>query len=222
MKDRKLVIIFGAPRTATTHLLQALLEHDCCFGGMGAENSNEPNDINLEDPTDTAALDERYERLSMTKENPEYLVLKSPGYCMYGWDYFSRLDRYESKFIQTDRNPIEIVDSMMNHDISRTILDMEIESTDCPKDKLELLKPKWDAVAGHIDEQRWATRAYVRYAWHVQSMSPGLNNNCLRLTPYKSRLYVSLTASMILGWLRLPRGSDRWYEILREFQYRDI
>jgi len=222
MEKRKLAIIFGAPRTGTTHLLESLIAHDSCFGGMSGEDSNEPHDINLSDPTDTAALDERWERLSVTKENPVYLVLKSPGYCMNGWNYFSNLENYESKFIYTDRNPIEVVDSMMNHEGSRKILDLQIESTDCPKDQIVAFQNQWNQVAGNVDEQRLATRAYVRYVWHIRNIPPDLFNGCLRLVPYESRLYVGMTASIILGWLRIPKGGDRWFEILREFEHRKL
>ena len=99
---RRLAIVYGAPKTGTSHLFRTLIRHPECFGkdsrlvgdGLGEGEDHElsciePHDISLDDPDDTRGIDKRWEALY--EEGKKYMVLKAPGYCM-GWDYFSKLE----------------------------------------------------------------------------------------------------------------------------------
>ena len=160
---KNLIVIYGAPRTGTTHLWEAIRKHPQVFGD---ESTNEPSfDVEADYELDMF-WDRQYE-IAGSPSDPSYLVIKAPGYGSK-WDFFKDLADigFNASFIFTDRDMLEVVDSMRKHEQSRQICDFDIESTDCPEHLLERYREKWDSCGGLQDVQRIIRRCYYRYSWH--------------------------------------------------------
>lgn len=189
---KNLAIIYGSPRTATTFLHDALIQHKQCFGGT---ETNENSNIRMEEG-DTTELDRLWEELVLPWEEDEgYLVLKAGGYG-FAYHYFNDLKDYNCKYLFVDRDSIEVIDSMMSHDMCLRVIKMELASTDCPKERLGDLWQLWE-------EGDAVNRSALHYIWHVEGIDPDMKNESLSLTPYKTRRDGKTVAGMIERYLRI-------------------
>ena len=216
---RNLIVIYGAPRTGTTHLWEAIRKHSVVFG---SEKTNEPSDINNMD----RFWDEEWNRYMIFetedgKPHPTHLVIKAPGYG-FMYDFFEGLEGYKCYYIFTDREMHEVIGSMCKHEVSRSICDFDFESTDCPENMKERFREKWDKCGGLTDELRILRRCHYRYLWHVDGYSIGMFQASLRLIPYESRLYCANTAYRILAYAGLAGENQEFLNELSKFHHRAI
>lgn len=173
---KKLIVIYGPPRSSTTFTLGCLVQHPYIFGQdpdkekLSKGKTNENGNI---DVSNMGNYDE-IERLFNVFEIPEYcyLVIKAPGYCM-AWDYFNN-SPYECKYIFTNREKWSCVNSMMNHEPSFNVLKLNLESTDCPRDRLSFYEKLWK-------ESELEGRALLRYHWHVDTIHPDMKKQSLAI-----------------------------------------
>ncbi len=172
---RNLAIIYGPPRSATTFLHDALIQHKQCFGG---KETNENPWINTNDTKEIDRLWNEYVP-TLARFVSRYLVLKAPGYG-FEYHYFNSLKGYDCKYLFVNRDPIEVIDSMLSHKVCLEVAEMDIESTDCPRRMLDDLGYLWD-------ESDLINRMALHYFWHIEGMDPELENVQLSLTPYKAR-----------------------------------
>uniref|UniRef100_A0A6M3J8J8 Uncharacterized protein n=1 Tax=viral metagenome TaxID=1070528 RepID=A0A6M3J8J8_9ZZZZ len=211
---RKLVIIYGPPRSAASLLLKALLAHPeitgyTVEGGVGGSDENPL--LDCFDIGNTTELDRLWNEVSPIPG--QYLALKAPGYC-FAYEYFNTLSNYECKYIGVGRDPYEVVDSMLNHDISRSVLGIVIDGTDCPKDKTDSLRARWDAGNEY-------QRALMRYRWHVDNIAKEQQESGIMLTPYHIRNDGKKMAKSIEAYLGLTPWSGFANE-LSKFYHRKI
>jgi len=215
---KNLVIIYGPPRTASSFLLGALVQHRQCFGTdwfkgkkVGGTNENP----HLKSP---GVLDGLWTEFVPKATKGVYLILKAPGYC-FAYPYFSNLEGYECKYIFVDRDPIEVADSMSTHDSSRTVLMMNLESTDCPNKKD--YQSLWDLTEDLPIELKIINRAIIRYHWHIKNIPYEMLKQSLNLAPYRVRKQGKETAKKIQDYLNIP-PDNKMTLALNDFYYRTV
>lgn len=216
---RKLIVVYGAPRTGTTHLWQALRKHGSVFG---SEETNEPSNVEDIDGLWRDEMDKYIDSgLEEGKPLATHLAIKAPGYG-FMWEFFNGLEGYECSYIFTDREMHEVLDSMSNHEMSRSICDFDFDSTDCPDHMKDRFREKWDKCGGLIDEQRILRRCHYRYVWHVEGYNSEMFQASLRLVPYESRLYCANVAYRILTYAGLKGENNEFLTELSKFHHRAI
>lgn len=219
--SRNLIIIYGAPRTGTTQLWDAIRRHPRVFG---SQYTNEPKfDIDYPELLDKLWEDEFAKAVDVnvtTELLPTHMVIKSPGYG-FKFDFFENLENYQCYYLFTDRDVVEVVDSMSKHEMSRKICGFDFESADCPVNLRDKFRDKWNKCGGLTDEQRIIRRSHYRYSWHVEGIPIDMLKKSLRLVPYESRLYCNHIAARILGFCGLPAvGGAVWLGELAKFYRR--
>jgi hypothetical protein len=232
--NKKIIVIYGSPKTGTSHLFRTLIRHDECFGidsvlvgdGKGEGNNkeystNEPYDLPLHSsPPDGWPLDKRWWK--GYGEGKKYMVVKAPGFCM-AWNYFNNLRDYECKYIFTDREMMEVVESMGRQQVMINMADADnAKSGGCPEPLLSIYGPLWKKAAEKSDLIRRTSRFYYMYNWHIESIPDVMKEVSLDLGNYKGRLDTNKTAIDLLYYLELGFGSRDWYDHLKTFYYRPI
>lgn len=216
---RNLIVIYGSPRTGTSHLFDALIRHPECFGSHGKEGTNEPSRISFDE--DGLVEVNRLWDLHR-KDGREWMILKAPGFC-FGWDFFRNLPGYTCKYLYCDRDMAEVVNSMMSHEPSRKFAQYDFDSTDCPEGLKEKFRPLWNNLNQVPDEERVVSRMFYRYRWHVDSIPMPMLQASLRVVPYEARLYSHQIASLICAYTGLKgHGGTAWVAVLRDFWYRRL
>jgi len=222
---KNLIVIYGSPRTASSFLLGALVQHKQCFGTDWLKEkkvggTNENSRINIHgNPNDTQTIDDLWKEFvpKQTKDSA-YLVLKAPGYC-FAYPYFSKLKGYACKYIFVDRDPIEVADSMSTHDPSRNVLLMNLESTDCPNK--EDYRTLWDLTEDLSIEMKIINRAIIRYHWHIKNIPYEMLEQSLNLALYRVRKHGKETAKKIQEYLDIP-PDNKMSLALDDFYHRTV
>lgn len=178
MIERWLAVIFGTPRSATTFLLGALVQHKDCAGtdptrDPKPQGTNENPYINTNDIHDTRMIDELWHRF--VKRNERYMCLKAPGYSL-AYPYFDAIP-YNCKYLHCWREPLSVANSICNHPHGQRVLDMDIISTDCPRAMLPVYEPLWNK----LDDLHRINRALLRIAWHIECTDPAMMEQALTL-----------------------------------------
>jgi hypothetical protein len=202
----KLIIIYGSPRTATSFTLGCLVQHPYCYGEVPDTNTTLEYKTNENQNIPVNALNKgignykEIERLFDIYQVPEYayLVIKAPGYCM-AWDYFNN-SPFDCKYIYTVRSPYGVIKSMLDHEDSLEIIKRPIESTDCPRNKINFYKKLWN-------ESNFEGKAYLRYHWHVNSIHPDMLKKSLVLDQYQTKSVQpkkqNITYQLVMSYLQL-------------------
>ncbi len=211
---KKLVIIYGAPRTGTTAMLEALVQHHQCFGAKlkgNPRSTNENPKVGM--PGGISKLWDQW----VPEGEDNCLVLKAPGYCSM-YDYFSSLEGYKPYFIFTDRDHLEVIDSMMAHE-SNFVLDMDLESTSCPESMKEVIEPLWNKNYKG-DLERKVNRSALRYLWHVLSICSEMKREGFYAHYLIRKSYITLM-DRLCSHLDID-PSDRLVQALSSFYHREI
>ena len=215
---RKLVIIYGPPRTASSFLLGALVQHKQCFGTDWFKNKKVGGTNENPKIKEPGMLDSLWTEFVPKTKQDSYLVLKAPGYC-FAYSFFSNLKEYECKYIFIDRDPIEVADSMSTHDPSRGVLLMDLESTDCPNKGS--YQEYWDLTENLPVEEKILNRAILRHNWHIKNIPYEMLEQSLNLAPYKARKHGKEIAKKIEGYLGISPDSKMAMG-LKDFCYRTV
>jgi len=202
---KKLLIIYGPPRSATSFMLGALVQHPLCFGSDTNENSKTFPSINSY---------EIIEKLFQSHNIPNngYLVVASPKYC-FNWKYFNN-SSYACKYIYVQCDPFPCVKSMVNHDASIEMCTRSLEFTDCPKDKIKFYREIWD-------QSSTEGKALLRWHWHVNGIPMAMKKASLKLSDYKGRKKANEIYLKIISYLQIP-GSPPLKEALALFNYKKM
>jgi hypothetical protein len=221
---KQLIIIYGPPRSATSFLLDCLVEHPLIRG------VNEPPGIDyLGDPDNVVTLDKLWEEKVvraggwMVPEEQFFLALKAPGYC-FAYPYFNYLEKmgkYKVFYIHVSRDPFEVVDSMLKHEQSIGVLNMDIVSTDCPRDMLAKYGPLWKKAKTLGEEAMLVNRAMLRYEWHIGSIHMNMLEKSLVLAPYRKRGEAKRIADELVEHLGIVE-SEAMTEALGKFYHRKV
>lgn len=201
--NRKMIVICGPPRSATTFLLTAMLKHPYIIGAEEPYGTNENPDIELHrEPKESLEVLNNLWTAFVTHRTRRdgYLAVKAPGYC-FGYKWFEGLDGWDCKYILVHRGPYETADSMVSHDASRRVLEMSIESTDCPSGLIGFYRTLWSQSDPY-------GRAILRWHWHVSVADKEMGKVALLLRQYKSRTDGKKTADKIIEFLELPRNVE--------------
>lgn len=231
---KNLVIVYGPPRTASSFLVSALVQHKQCFGTDALKNedskelkTNENPFINIHGSSDDAeTIDRLWQKHVPEGEKDCYLVLRAPGYC-FAYPYFSNLKSYACKYIFVDRNPIEVADSMCNHEPSQSVLKRDLVGTDCPEK--EKYNEFWLAAGRlvkikHIEvdeEAALINRALLRYDWHIKGTPDEMMEKSLVLKPYSSRKNSEQVAKKIEKYLSI-KPDEAMRKALGKFYHRSL
>lgn len=223
---KNLVIVYGPPRTASKFLASALVQHRQCFG-TDALKDEDPKELWTSEnpfidyygsPDDAETIDKLWQEHVPEDEKNCYLVMRAPGYC-FAYPYFSNLKNYACKYISVDRNPIEVADSMCNHEQSRAVLKNDLVSTDCPD--REKYNELWLA-AGRLDEEATSiNRALLRYDWHIKGTPGEMIEKSLTLKPYSSRKNSEQVAKRIEKYLSIE-PDETMRKALEKFYHRSL
>jgi hypothetical protein len=217
---KKLVVIYGPPRSATTFMLGALVQHVKCHGtdvlnaDLGVseiithEGTNENPLIEINQVGEYSPILSLFEKLNVPDN--EYLVIKAPGYCS-AWEYFKN-SPFDCKFIFVNRDKYEVGYSMMNHENSRKVLDFDIMSVDCPKDKIDFYQDLWN-------ESKPEGRALLRVHWHLNSIHPDMKKASLCFNDYSGRQDAYKTYMNIINYLHIP-GNESLEAALNLFKFK--
>ena len=215
---KNLIIIYGPPRTASSFLLGALVQHRQCFGTdwfkdkkVGGTNENPQ----LKSP---GVLDTLWKKFVPKGKRNCYLVLKAPGYC-FAYPYFNNLKDYECKYIFVDRDPVEIADSMWSHEASQNVLKMNLESTDCPNK--DAYRDSWLLTESLPKEAKIVNRALLRYDWHIKNIPSEMLEKSLTLVPYKMRKQGKEIAKKIETYLSIEPDRNMTI-VLNDFYHRSL
>lgn len=223
---KNLVIVYGPPRTASSFLVSALVQHKQCFGTDALKNedsrelkTNENPLINIHGSSDDAeTIDRLWQEHVPEGEKDCYLVLRAPGYC-FAYPYFSNLKNYACKYIFVDRNPIEVADSMCNHEPSRSVLNRDLVGTDCPD--REKYNELWLAAGRLNEEAAFINRALLRYDWHIKGTPGEMIEKSLVLKPYSSRKNSEQVAKKIEKYLSI-NPDEAMRKALGKFYHRSL
>lgn len=224
---KKLAIIYGSPRTGTSFLHECLCGHRSC---AGSDKTSEPEskygipqnvENILQEMIDMLWAEQWGEAQDLRPDSfpvGKYLVMKSPGFCREDeCKALKELVGYDCKFIHTDRSPASVIDSMLLHEISRNVLGIVIEGTDCSERFLSLYKPLWDKVGD--DEVGLINRGFMRYLWHVKDILPQQLKESLVLR-YEDRVKHIAVSKKIEKYLEIPHDGE-FQKKMREFDYRE-
>lgn len=219
---KKLVIIYGSPRTGTSFLHECLCSHKSC---SGSEKTSEPESkYGIVPSLETVeAFQETKDLIDMLwdehcRGEEECLVMKSPGFCNED-EYLAlkKLPGYDCKFIHTSRSPEQVVDSMLRHEISKSVLGIVIEGTDCPKRFLPLFKPLWDEADD--SEVGLINKGFIRFLWYLKSISPQQVNESLVLE-YEDRVKLA-TSKKIEKYLGILHDT-KFQNKMKRFECRRL
>jgi len=223
---RNLLIIYGPPRTASSFLVSALVQHRQCFG-TDALKDEDPKELRTNEnpfidyygsPDNAETIDRLWQEHVPEGEQNGYLVMRAPGYC-YAYPYFSKLKDYACKYIFVDRNSFEVADSMLGHAPSQAVLRMPLVGTDCPdREKYDEL---WLAAGKLYAEAAFVNRALLRYDWHIKSIPDEMMKESLALKAYSARKSGKDIAAKIERYLNIE-PDEAMTKVLNEFHHRSL
>lgn len=214
---KRLAIIYGSPRTGTSFLHECLCSHEDC---AGSDKTSEPESRYgiLPSVKNMDVFQKLVDVLwnEHCENREEYLVMKSPGFCSDGeYRALKGLVGYDCRFIHTTRLPASVIDSMLLHKISKNVLGIVIEGTDCPKEFLSLYKPLWDKVGD--DDAGLINKGFMRVSWYLKSISSQQIDESLVLK-YEDRVKHAVTSKKIEQHLGISHDSG-FQKKMGEFDY---
>ena len=205
----KIVIIYGSPRTGTTHLYLSFISHPLC---QGYNESPEALGF-IQKGTHIDKL--------WNKTKQEILILKGSQYC-FEFDAIKKImDTNDIKLIFTDRNILEVIESMLQHPDSvaygreDTVL---LPVSGLLRKKFLML---WSLTLGLSEDKKIINRMALRYLWHVESISKEMKEKSLCLIPYELRLDSLLVFKKLNDFIDLPED-ENFYKNICNFIYRHI
>jgi len=215
---KNLCVIYGPPRSDTTFMLGALVQHPLCFGTdlltkkaqIQEYTTNENPFLRVDQIANYTTLEKLFQYYNVPDDG--YLVIKAPGYC-FAWEYFNK-SPYNCKYIFVNRDPFECVKSMMSIDTIRDISNLSIESTSCPKDRFEFYQDIWN-------QSTIEGKCLLRWHYHIDNIPKKMKKVSLNLSDYTSRKKANEVYLKIISYLQIP-GNKSLETTLSLFRHKKM